>query len=55
VYREDLVHHPQNGWSLFGLMNSLKAQGKIQEVQQLEEQFQTAWADADVTLTSSRF
>jgi len=55
VYREDLVHHPQSGWSLFGLAESLRAQGKVQELPQIEGKFQTAWADADVTLTSSRF
>lgn len=55
VYRDDLVHHPQSGWSLFGLKESLKAQGKTQEMNQVEEEFQAAWADADVQLTSSRF
>lgn len=55
VYREDLYHHPQSGWSLFGLRESLKAQGKTQQMQSVDAQFQTAWAEADVTLTSSRF
>ncbi len=55
VYREDLYHHPQSGWSLFGLVRSLEAQGKTQAAQQAQEQFDVAWADADVTLTSSRF
>lgn len=55
VYREDLVHHPQSGWSLFGLVQSLEAQGKTQEAQKVQEQFKMAWTDADVTLTSSRF
>ncbi|MDT7044036.1 hypothetical protein [Candidatus Nitronereus thalassa] len=55
VYRQDLEYHPQSGWSLFGLKESLKAQGQTQEMQLVEAQFQKAWADADVTLTSSRF
>ena len=28
VYREDLKDHPHNGWSLLGLQQALKAQGK---------------------------
>lgn len=55
VYREDLLYHPQSGWSLFGLVQSLEAQGKTQEANKAKEQFSIAWADADVTLTSSRF
>ena len=55
VYRKDLQFHPQNGWSLYGLAQSLKAQGKIAEAEATQTQFKEAWADADVTLTSSRF
>ena len=31
VYREDLKRNPENGWALFGLMQSLEAQGKKHE------------------------
>ena len=55
VYREDLKHNPGNGWSLFGLAASLRAQGKTAEAAQVDEQFKKSWAQADVTLTSSRF
>ncbi|MDX1410525.1 MAG: hypothetical protein R3351_00060 [Nitrospirales bacterium] len=55
VYREDLRYHPQNGWSLYGLVQALRAQGKTQEAEVAQEQFNLAWADADVTLASSRF
>ena len=55
VYREDLRAHPQNGWSLFGLVQSLEAQGKVDEVKDVKREFLKSWADADVTLTSSRF
>ena len=55
VYRKDLVYHPQNGWSLFGLMQSLKAQHKAKEADAVGRQFETVWAEADVTLTGSRF
>ena len=55
VYRDDLNVHPQNGWSLFGLAKSLEDQGKLDEAKAAQQEFQEAWADADVTLTSSRF
>jgi tetratricopeptide (TPR) repeat protein len=55
VYRQDLLAHPQNGWSLFGLEKSLEAQGKLDEAKTAQQEFEEAWADADVTLTSSRF
>ena len=55
VYRDDLNVHPQNGWSLYGLAKSLEAQGKLDESKAAQQEFEAAWADADVTLTSSRF
>lgn len=55
VYRQDLVAHPQNGWSLFGLVQSLDAQGKVDEAKVAQQELANSWADADVTLSSSRF
>ncbi len=55
VYRDDLGRNPGNGWSLFGLAQSLRAQGKTAEAAQAEAQFRKAWAQADVKLTASRF
>jgi tetratricopeptide (TPR) repeat protein len=55
VYWEDLRRNPENGWSLFGLMQSLKAQGKTAEAASVEARFRKAWAQADVQLSSSRF
>jgi tetratricopeptide (TPR) repeat protein len=55
VYREDLARNPGNGWSLFGLAQSLRGQGKTAEAGQAETRFRQAWAQADVTLTASRF
>ena len=55
VYREDLRRNPGNGWSLFGLAQSLKAQGKTAEAAPVDEGFRKAWARADVRLTASRF
>ena len=55
VYREDLEQHPNNGWSLFGLAQSLEVQGKTEEAKAIQSQFEDAWKDADVTLKASRF
>jgi tetratricopeptide (TPR) repeat protein len=55
VYRADLERHRHNGWALFGLAQSLRAQGKTAEAEAVEERFKSAWAHADVTLTASRF
>jgi tetratricopeptide (TPR) repeat protein len=55
VYWEDLKRNRENGWSLFGLMQALKAEGKTEEATLVEARFKKAWANADVTLMSSRF
>jgi tetratricopeptide (TPR) repeat protein len=55
VYWDDLRQHPGNGWSLYGLEQSLEAQGKSEQAAQAEERFKKAWARADVTLSASRF
>lgn len=55
VYREDLRRFPENGWSLFGLAQALRAQDKQNEAAAEEARFRRAWAGADVTLTASRF
>ena len=54
VYRRDLDDYPRNGWSMYGLMQSLEAQNKEGEAAQIRERFEQVWARADVTLTSSR-
>jgi tetratricopeptide (TPR) repeat protein len=55
VYREDLRRHPNNGWSLFGLGQALRAQNKTAAAAESDRAFQAAWAGADVTLSASRF
>jgi tetratricopeptide (TPR) repeat protein len=55
VYREDLKRFPENGWSLFGLAQALRAQGKKAEADAVDARFRKAWVGADVTLTASRF
>jgi tetratricopeptide (TPR) repeat protein len=54
VYWEDLRKNPGNGWSLFGLLQALKAQGKADEAALVEQRFREAWKNADVTLLTSR-
>ncbi len=55
VYREDLKRNPENGWALYGLGQSLRAQQKSEEAAAVEERFRKAWSRGDVTLTASRF
>jgi tetratricopeptide (TPR) repeat protein len=54
VYREDLKRNPNNGWSLFGLAQSLRAEGKADAADAVQRQFEQAWIRADVKITSSR-
>lgn len=55
VYRADLIKNPHNGWAQYGLMQSLRAQHKDREANEVEKQWKRAWAHADVTLVASRF
>jgi tetratricopeptide (TPR) repeat protein len=55
TYREDLKRFPDNGWSLFGLSQSLRAQGKSAEAAPALSDFRSAWTAADVEITASRF
>jgi len=51
VFSEDLKNHPENGWSLFGLAESLKRQGKTKEAEEAEGRLKKAWERADVELS----
>ena len=53
IYQEDLDILRQNGWSLMGLHNSLKAQGKLQEAEVIKQEFEKAWEHADITIDNS--
>jgi tetratricopeptide (TPR) repeat protein len=55
MYREDLKIYPNNGWSLYGLAQSLQVQGKTKEAQEVQQRFEKVWKYADVKLTASRF
>lgn len=54
VYRADLKEFPKNGWALFGLHQSLIAQGRDAEAATVKAGFDEAWKHADIRLTSSR-
>jgi len=51
VFREDLKRNPSNARSLFGLSESLKAQGKSADAAKVQQQFQQHWNKADTKLT----
>jgi len=55
IYREDLQLFRNNGWSLFGLYQSLKGQKKTKEATEVYTTFTKAWATSDSKITSSRF
>ncbi|MDQ3221919.1 MAG: hypothetical protein M3Q75_00330 [Gemmatimonadota bacterium] len=48
AFREDLIRRPENGWSLLGLAQSLKAQNKTKAAEAVEARYEKAWAKADV-------
>ncbi len=53
VYRDDLKKLPENGWSLFGLAQALRAQGKADEAAAYLAKFDKVWAKADLKIKSS--
>jgi tetratricopeptide (TPR) repeat protein len=53
TFREDLKRNPRNPRSLFGLAESLKAEGKNAEAATIRQQFEQAWSKADTKLTLS--
>jgi tetratricopeptide (TPR) repeat protein len=54
AYNEDLRVHPNSGWVLLGLEQSLLAQGRRDEAAQVRERFERAWQRADVWIGGSR-
>ncbi|OLD95452.1 MAG: hypothetical protein AUI36_46135 [Cyanobacteria bacterium 13_1_40CM_2_61_4] len=51
VFRADLERNRHSGRSLFGLMESLKAQKKSQAAATVQQEFETAWKNADIKLS----
>ena len=42
---------PDNGWSLIGVVQALRAQGKNEQADIVQKRLDKAWARADVKLT----
>jgi tetratricopeptide (TPR) repeat protein len=55
TFREDLVHNPENGRSLFGLHAALVAEGHGEEATKVQARFERAWRVADVKLDAAGF
>lgn len=53
LYLDNLKRYPKNGWALYGLKQSLQAQGK--DFNSTQREFDKAWQHADVDLTGSTF
>jgi tetratricopeptide (TPR) repeat protein len=51
VFREALATHPRDGRLLYGLWQTLLAEGRGNEAVLVEQQFKRAWADATAPLT----
>src|SRR5262249_52879790 len=47
IFRADLEKNPRNPRSLFGLMESLKAQGNVTAARFVQQEFQEAWRNAE--------
>ena len=54
VFEKDLQQYPHNGWSTYGLILALEAQGKTDEAAMHREHFTPMWQFADIELKSSR-
>jgi tetratricopeptide (TPR) repeat protein len=53
VYREELLDHPHNGWSLFGLQKALAGQTKTDAA--VDADMNASWSRADTWIRGSRF
>ena len=54
VFQESLLHSPNNGWALYGLMEAQKAQGDEAGAAQTAKLMENAWAGEDEHLDLSR-
>lgn len=54
TYRAELRRNPENGWSLYGLEQALRAQDRDAEAEEVAARFRQAWTHADIELTASR-
>jgi len=54
VYRAELLDHPKHAWSLYGLAQSLRAQGRGPGADAVDREFAAAWGAADVWVRGNR-
>ncbi|MEP1151308.1 MAG: hypothetical protein ABJH08_06220 [Balneola sp.] len=52
VYEKELDHHPNNGWSLYGIQQALKAQGKSDST--IDARFKESWKRSDTWIRGSK-
>ena len=55
AFRDDLQRHPENGWALYGLAESLRRGRHEAEARDVEKRFRVAWAAADVGRPDPRY
>ncbi|MFL5496581.1 MAG: tetratricopeptide repeat protein, partial [Gemmatimonadales bacterium] len=55
AYRQDLLRYPNNGWSLHGLAEALRAEGRTREASAADAQFRKVWSRADAAPPAASF
>jgi tetratricopeptide (TPR) repeat protein len=55
AFHEDLERHPENGWALYGLAESLRRGRRPAEAAAVEGRFRLAWRDADIDRPEARY
>jgi tetratricopeptide (TPR) repeat protein len=55
VFRQDLRHYPDNGWSLTGLLQAQRMQRHTAAARETAGRLRAAWRRADVALPAARF
>jgi tetratricopeptide (TPR) repeat protein len=55
VYRQDLRHYPNNGWSLNGLAQALERQGQVADARNAREAARQAFDRTQALPANSRF
>jgi tetratricopeptide (TPR) repeat protein len=53
TYQDDLKDHPENGWALYGLYRAYTGLKQDKDAAKALARFKLAWADADISTTSS--
>lgn len=55
AFRADLDRHPENGWALYGLAESLRRSKNAAEAQRVQARFLAAWKEADTERPDARY